>query len=109
MVNCLVLWSVDNTLLVCLAGVLAKHIPSITPRWELVGHALDVGQTVLTPLGALSVIRIQSASVCWRCGWKQGRRSRGRSYYIDVLQDQQLNETVQKIRQSLRGVEDVAS
>ena len=106
MVNCLVLWSVDNTLLVCLAGALAKYIPSITPRWELVGHALDVGQTVLTIRGTER--DPNSKCLCVLEAWVEAGKEVSRKKLLDVLQDQQLNETVQKIRQSLQGEEDVS-
>ena len=87
--------------------MLAKHIPSITPRWELVGYALDVGQTVLTIRGTER--DPNSKCLCVLEAWVEAGKEVSWKKLLDVLQDQQLNETVQKIRQSLRGEEDAAS
>lgn len=90
-----------------LAGVLAKHIPSITPRWELVGHALGVGRTVLSIRGTER--NPDSKCLCVLEAWVEAGREVSWKKLLNVLQDQQLNDVAQKIRQSLQGEGDVAS
>jgi len=83
-----------------LLGVLAKHIPSITPHWELVGHALDVGQTVLTVRGTER--EPNSKCLCVLEAWVAAGKDVSWKKLFDVLQYLQLNDTVQRIRQSLQ-------
>ena len=76
------------------------HIPSITPHWELVGHALDVGQTVLTIRGTER--RPNSKCLCVLEAWVVAGKDVSWKKLFDVLRDLQLHDTVQRIRQSLQ-------